>query len=233
MTKMKTYLLLLLCATAFTLHGEGGRHGIYEGQPYALVASGKRSLEGRAYGLAIQQFLGLLAAAAADRRLALEVYEGLSRAYAGTKNFSIAMQYHKLHTDLSDSLFIHEAERQIEVMEARYKSEEKEEQIKMLSKSAELQVAELARKRVVMSWVLAGIVVCVCAGLVVFTRYRLTHRQGKLIQRQKALVDEAYGRLHEKNQEILDSIYYARRIQRALITSEKYIDKSLARLVRR
>ncbi|MBC7863967.1 MAG: hypothetical protein IAF38_13405 [Bacteroidia bacterium] len=33
-----------------------------------------------------------------------------------------------------------------------------------------------------------------------------------------------------KNKEIMDSIYYARRIQRALITNEKYIEKNFRRL---
>jgi len=40
-------------------------------------------------------------------------------------------------------------------------------------------------------------------------------------------VDEAFEKLHEKNKEVMDSIYYARRIQRALITNEKYIERKL------
>lgn len=47
----------------------------------------------------------------------------------------------------------------------------------------------------------------------------------QLIEMQKDVVEE-------KQKEILDSIHYARRIQRALITSEKYIDKELGRLKR-
>lgn len=43
------------------------------------------------------------------------------------------------------------------------------------------------------------------------------------IMRQKQLIEE-------KQKEILDSIHYARRIQRALITNEKYVHKTLVRL---
>jgi hypothetical protein len=39
--------------------------------------------------------------------------------------------------------------------------------------------------------------------------------------------------VEEKQKEILDSIYYARRIQRALITSEKYIENKLGKLIKR
>ena len=43
------------------------------------------------------------------------------------------------------------------------------------------------------------------------------------IERQKDIVVE-------KQKEILDSIYYAEKIQKALITSEKYIEKTLERI---
>jgi len=46
------------------------------------------------------------------------------------------------------------------------------------------------------------------------------------------MVDAAYESLHEKNKEVMDSIYYARRIQRALITSEKYIANQLNKLMK-
>jgi hypothetical protein len=51
------------------------------------------------------------------------------------------------------------------------------------------------------------------------------------IAKQKKLVDIAYHRLHDKNQEVLDSIRYARRIQQALLTNEWYIEKHLKRLM--
>ena len=50
---------------------------------------------------------------------------------------------------------------------------------------------------------------------------------------QKHRVDEAYEKLHEKNKEVMDSIHYARRIQNALITSEKYISNHMNRLMKR
>jgi len=38
--------------------------------------------------------------------------------------------------------------------------------------------------------------------------------------------------LREKNTEVMDSIHYARRIQKALITSEKYITNRLNKLMK-
>ena len=65
---------------------------------------------------------------------------------------------------------------------------------------------------------------CVLVLAIVFYRnYRNSQKQKKLIEVQKYLVEE-------KQKEILDSIHYARRIQRALIASEKYVERSLKKL---
>ena len=65
-----------------------------------------------------------------------------------------------------------------------------------------------------------------------FNRFRITKRQKNIIEKQKVLVDKAYEELHEKNKEVMDSIRYAKRIQTALITSEKYIENALNRLMK-
>lgn len=68
-------------------------------------------------------------------------------------------------------------------------------------------------------------------GLVfVISRYRVTARQKSVIESQKLMVDTAYEKLSEKNREVMDSIHYAKRIQTAMVTSEKYIDRQLRRL---
>ena len=61
-------------------------------------------------------------------------------------------------------------------------------------------------------------------------RFRITNKQKKLIEAQKKIVETQKLIVEEKQQEILDSIYYARRIQRALVTSEFAINKHLKRL---
>ncbi len=62
------------------------------------------------------------------------------------------------------------------------------------------------------------------------TRFRITRRQKTVIEKQK--VDEAFDLLHEKNKEVIDSINYASRIQRALLSPEKYIATNLSRLLK-
>jgi tetratricopeptide (TPR) repeat protein len=65
-------------------------------------------------------------------------------------------------------------------------------------------------------------VVMLFSGFMV-NRFRITRKQKKIIEHQKKIVDE-------KQKEILDSIYYARRIQQSLLPTDKYIIKTINRL---
>jgi len=69
--------------------------------------------------------------------------------------------------------------------------------------------------------------------LFLYKRFKIAQKQKAVIEEQKVLVDKAYNELHEKNKEVMDSIRYAKRIQTALITSEKYIESSFNKLMKR
>ena len=77
-------------------------------------------------------------------------------------------------------------------------------------------------------------------GIFMINRFNVIRKQKKLIELQKKeaetqrLIAERRSEIiEEKQKEILDSIYYARRIQQALITNEFYIEKELKRLLKR
>jgi hypothetical protein len=63
-----------------------------------------------------------------------------------------------------------------------------------------------------------------------FNRFKVTQKQKGIIETQKKEVEIQKHQVEEKQKEILDSIKYAKRIQTALITNEKYIEKSLKHL---
>lgn len=92
------------------------------------------------------------------------------------------------------------------------------------------QEARLSQERTQRYLLGGGFVLIAISVFYIFSRFRITRRQKKLIESQKKKVDEAFGQLHEKNKEIMDSIHYARRIQRALITPERYIERALKKL---
>lgn len=203
-----------------------------DGIAYVLNSLGFLNFGNGKYAAAIRchlRSLGLAKESGVKERMK-DCYEGLFSAYAALNDFTNALAYQKLFSDLTDSIFTIESGKQMADMETKFQTEKKEEQIKLLNKTAEAQVAKLEKQKVITFWVLAGVLVFLISGFWVYSRFRLTQKQKKIIEAQKIVVDEAYSQLHEKNKEILDSIFYARRIQRALITSEKYIRRNLGRL---
>jgi hypothetical protein len=71
--------------------------------------------------------------------------------------------------------------------------------------------------------------VVVFAGFM-YNRFRITQKQKRIIEEQKSVVEEQKHLVEEKQKEIVDSIRYAKRIQQALITNEKYIQRNLDKL---
>ena len=69
--------------------------------------------------------------------------------------------------------------------------------------------------------------------VVIFRSLRINQHKNKIITEQKHLVEKQKELVEEKQKEIIDSINYASRIQRALIMSERYIEKSLNRLMKK
>jgi tetratricopeptide (TPR) repeat protein len=165
-----------------------------------------------------------LATKLGNRAIVKDGYLGLASVYEKIKDFKKAYDYHLLFTALKDSLLNDNNNRHIAQMNAQFESEKKDNQIKLLNKDNEKQAALAAaesRKQQVIIWsVLAGLVMLAIFSVLLLNRFRLIREQKKIIEDQKLIVEE-------KNKSITDSINYAGRIQRSLLPSVKYIDKSL------
>lgn len=85
-----------------------------------------------------------------------------------------------------------------------------------------------AEKKNLIIWTGSGgfLLVFLFTGFVV-NRLRVTREQKSIIEDQKKQVDHAFGELEEKNTEILDSINYAKRIQKAILPSNKVVKEYL------
>jgi tetratricopeptide (TPR) repeat protein len=147
--------------------------------------------------------------------------ETLSNLYIKLGKFDLALEHYIQFSADKDSLFNEqksvdigrlEANREYERMSAVEEAERKKELI--LAEEREKRQKTLSYSSV------GGLLIVLVFSLFIVSRFRLTRRQKEIIEKQKAIVEE-------KQKEILDSIYYARRIQRAIITSEKYIEKAL------
>jgi len=107
------------------------------------------------------------------------------------------------------------------------------------SKESEIKNAELAKQKAEIfakknqQYALFGGLglVMIFAGFM-FNRFKVTQSQKTVIESQKLKVENQKLLVEEKQKEILDSIYYAKRIQDAHLPSEQNISKKLNKLKR-
>jgi serine phosphatase RsbU (regulator of sigma subunit) len=62
-------------------------------------------------------------------------------------------------------------------------------------------------------------------GIVMFNRFKVTQNQKVEIEKQRKIAESQKDLVLEKQKEILDSINYAKRIQKALLPTEHFLRK--------
>ena len=164
----------------------------------------------------------------------VSIYKELALTYNKLNQPQQAYDYLYKHLVLNDSILRHESVKQIAEMETKYQTEQKEQSIKL--KNAEIAVEKANNKKHVVEakqrkqqlyYLFGGLALAIFLGLFIFNRFRLTRKQKKIIEIQKKRVDKAFFELEEKNQEIMDSIHYAKRIQSAILPPDKVVKEYL------
>jgi len=158
----------------------------------------------------------------------------LSILYEETGQFQKSYNRYKKYTLEKDSLFNLEKNKEMTRFEMNYEFEKKENAVRAEQERKDAVAKEEKQKQQIITYAIAGILfLAIVFSLFLFNRFKVTQKQKKVIEEQKEQVDAAYESLHERNKEVMDSIFYARRIQKALITSEKYIQNRLSRLIKK
>jgi tetratricopeptide (TPR) repeat protein len=153
-----------------------------------------------------------------------ESHDQASQLYKAMGDYKRSLEHYELFTKAKDSLFNEEKNDELVRHELNYDFEKKEAALKAEQEKKEA-LSEADKKKQQLWLLLAASIAVFVAGLalVILRSLRLARSQKKIIEAQKVEVEE-------KQKEILDSIHYAKRIQRALLPSEKYISRNFSRL---
>jgi tetratricopeptide (TPR) repeat protein len=156
-----------------------------------------------------------------DKDGQMEAEGQLSEIYEKTGRKKLALEYFRRFSILKDSLFSAEKERAITFREMSYEFDKKQSEEAAIHDKAMALFENQAKKQRLIIWLaVAGfLMIAVFLGFV-FRSIYITKKQKNIIGMQKNLVEQ-------KQKEILDSIYYARRIQKALLPTEKFIARML------
>jgi len=132
-------------------------------------------------------------------------------------NYVQAFEHYKQYILYRDSINNAQTQKASIKSQLKYEFEKKEAILKEQQEKERAIAEEKDRFQQIVIWSVAGGLFLV----VLFTVFVI--RSLRITNRQKTIIEE-------KQKEILDSIRYAKRIQTALITPEKYIDKNLNKL---
>jgi adenylate cyclase len=153
--------------------------------------------------------------------------KGIANAYHGINDNKNAYEYYVRYMQINDTLLtlrnLSEISNIQKSMEIKHR-----EAVLNLQKEKELEVKDAQQQKQV--FITIGTIVILILTMVFalfsYNRFKITIRQKDIIEKQKHFVEE-------KQKEIVDSIRYAHRIQKALITSETYIKNNLERLTKK
>ncbi len=139
--------------------------------------------------------------------------------------------YYVRYISIRDTLFSEENKKQLVRKEMNYEFDKKEAIAQAEhEKQAAVAAAESKRQQIFI-WLVAAVALAIgIIAIIILRSLRITKKQKNIIEKQKDLVEKQKQKVEEHQKEILDSIYYARRIQRSLLTSEKYIERNLNKL---
>lgn len=177
-----------------------------------------------------------------------DVYSSLALLFDKKGDYKQAYNYHKLYSDIKDTILNEQSNKQIAEMSAKYDSEKKEKEL--IQKDAEItkQRAETEKQNLQRNVFIIGFVAVLVFAFFAYRGYQqinawkqrahITYRQiqeaNKLleeknieIETQKQMVENKNQIIENKQKGIIDSITYAKRIQISMLPSDNLVKASL------
>jgi len=200
----------------------GDKGGIAEslrslGPIYSGMGEYKKGIEVLNSGIKLSNEIGA-------RGVLQQCYFNLSWIYEKMNDQKNALKYYKLSSTEKDSILNRETNKSMTAMSAQFDSEKKDNEIKLLNKDKEKQEAlttsERKKQKIIIASVSAGMIFMLVFVFFVYRSYRQKKKDNIEITRQKEIIEE-------KNLEVRASITYAKRIQTAILPSDKIMQETL------
>ncbi len=165
---------------------------------------------------------------------ATHCYNQLAGIYEKKGDWKNAFKYHKILSQIKDTIYNSENSSQVNSLKEKYETEKKEAEIKLLTADKATQEETLKKnKAIIYSGTVLTLLLIVFA-IFIFRSNRQKQKTNKeliskntLIETQKKEVEAQKEIVEEKQKEILDSISYAKRLQQAILPPANFITQFL------
>jgi tetratricopeptide (TPR) repeat protein len=157
--------------------------------------------------------------------------EGLASLYDKSEDTKNAYFYYKKFISARDTLMSEENAAKTVAVQMQYDFDKKQALERAEQEKKDIVLKEAAHKKNMVLWFVGISLLSVIIFLIYLSnRFRLIKKQKNIIEEQKKLVEFQKEIVDEKQEQILSSIYYARRIQQSLMPTEKFIERKLNNL---
>ncbi len=138
-------------------------------------------------------------------------------------DYKQSYNYHKLYSDIKDTLLNEQSSRQIAEMNTKYDSEKKDKEL--IKKDAEIskQQAETESQNLQRNAFIIGFILVLVLAFFILRSYREKQNANNLLEEKNQLIENQKQLVEEKNLKITDSINYGKRIQQAILPSQTLI----------
>ncbi len=160
------------------------------------------------------------------------LYDTLARISLSCKDkakyYRLAYEHYQKYSVAKDSLFNEEKSKEVGRLESQMEYEKKlaKEQAEH-EKQLALSEAQKQQQQTVIYAISGGLGLVVIFFIALFNRFQVIRNQKQLIEQQKQEVEQTHIALSEKNQEVMDSIRYAKRIQEAILPPREMLNRYL------
>jgi tetratricopeptide (TPR) repeat protein len=153
------------------------------------------------------------------------VYQNVAETFYKSNKFDSAYHYVQLYSDIADSIYSVDNLKLINEMQAKYESEKKDKENKLLLFENELSADKIKEQQRLQIGLFLFLGMTFIFSFFLFRSNKQKNRKNEIILKQKEEVEYQRSLLQVKNKEVLDSIAYAKYLQDAILPSMKAIKK--------
>ncbi len=171
------------------------------------------------YDLAIEKFneaLGLVQETN-NKRLIEIIYGSMAETYFTSGDLFLAYSFLQLRNNAKDELFSEESSRRIAELESSYEIEKKQSEIESLKVQSDLQQLRIKNDKIVIISAVIVFLIVVGLSLVIFRELRTIKKTKLLLEAQNVELEEQKLIIEQKNENITESIDYAKSVQKSLL----------------
>lgn len=145
----------------------------------------------------------------------------LYKAHSALKNPAKALPYFERFISIRDTLNSVERIREIAQKQFEFDYTKKAAADSLRTHEQKILIqAELKNEKTRRYYLYGGLLLVIVFAAFMYSRYKISQEQKQIIEKQKELVEE-------KQKEIVDSIQYAKKIQRTLLAHDSFLDQEL------